>query len=73
MNAFTIQSHAGKIRDKYQAYCTMYKTHAMATCNRGTGCPLEREINLNIEGSETTGIDNDNKSVHGLDTTADLG
>ena len=59
--------------DKYQAHCTMYKTHAMATCHRGTGCPLDRDIDLNIEDSETTGIDNNNESTHGLDATVALG
>ena len=49
-----------KIRDKYQAYWTTYKTHAMATCHRGTGYPLDRDIDLHVEGSETTGLDNDN-------------
>ena len=62
-----------KIRDRYQAYCTMYKTHAMATHYGGAGCPIDRCINLNIEDSEPTGIDNDNDSTHGSDTTVTLG
>ena len=60
----------GKIRDKYQAYCTTYKMHAMATCHRGTGCPLDRGINLYAEDPEPTDIDND--STHSSDTTVAL-
>ena len=41
----------------------MYKTHTMATCYRGAGCPLDRDIDLHIE--EAMGIDNDNESTHG--------
>ena len=63
----------GKIRDKYQAYCTMHKTHTMSTCHRGTRCPLDRDINLHIEASETTGLENDNESTSGSDTTVALG
>ena len=61
----------GKIEDKYQAYCTIYKTHTMATHHGGAGCPLDRDIDLNVEDSETTGIDNDN--THGSDATVALG
>ena len=63
----------GKIRDKYQTYCTTYRTHTMATCHRGPGCPLDRDINLHIEDSETTGLDNDNESTSGLDAVVALG
>ena len=63
----------GKIGDKYQAYCTMYKTHAMATHHGGTGCHLDRDIDLHVEDSETTGPDNDNESTSGLDATVILG
>ena len=45
----------------------------MDTCHGGAGCPLDRDIDLNIEDSETTGIDNDNESTHGSDATVDLG
>ena len=62
-----------KIRDKYQAYCTTYKTHAMATCHGGAGHPLDRGIDLNAEASEPRGIDNDNESTHGSDATVALG
>ena len=41
-----------KIKDRYQAYCTMYKTHAMATCHRGAGCPVDRDIDLHVEDTE---------------------
>ena len=60
-----------KIGDKYQAYCTTYKTHAMATCHRHAGCPLDRGINLNPEDPEPTDIDND--STHSSDATVALG
>ena len=57
--------------DKYQAYCTMYKTHAMATYHGGTGCLLDRGIDLNAEDPEPTDIDNE--STHSSDTTVALG
>ena len=58
-----------KIRDKYQAFCTMYKTHTMVTHHGDTGHPLDRDIDVHIEAM---GIDID-KSTHGSDTTVDLG
>ena len=61
----------GNIRDKYQAYCTMYKTHAMATHHGGAWCPLDRGIDLNIEDPYLTVIDNE--STHGSDTPVALG
>ena len=35
----------------------------MATCHRGAGCPVDRNINLHIEDTEgiNTGPDNDNE------------
>ena len=60
-----------KIRDKYQAYCTTYKTHNMATHLGDTGCPLDRGINLNVKDPEPTDIDNE--STHSLDATVALG
>ena len=61
----------GKIRDKYQAYCTTYKTHTMATHHRGTGHPLDRGIDLSTEDPEPTDINNE--STHGSDATVALG
>ena len=60
-----------KTGDRYQAYCTMYKTHAMATCHAGAGCPVDRDIDLHIEDMEgiNTGLDNDKESTSGSDTT----
>ena len=60
-----------KIRDRYQAYCTTYKMHAMATCHQGAGCPVDRDINLHIEdaGGINTGLDNNNEGTSGLDST----
>ena len=63
----------GKIGNRYQIYCTVYKMHGMATHHRGTGCPIDRNINLHIEDVEATGIDNDSKSISGSDTTVALG
>ena len=57
--------------DKYHAYCTTYKTHAMATHHRGAGHPLDRCINFNAEDPEPTDIDNEN--TNGLDATVALG
>ena len=55
----------GKIRDRYQAYCTMYKMHATATHHRGAGCPIDRDINLHVDDvvGINTGLDNDNEST----------
>ena len=41
--------------------------------HEGAGCPLDRDIDLHVEDSETTGLDNDNESTHGLDATVALG
>ena len=64
-----------KIIDRYQTYCAMYKTHTMATCHRGAGHPLDRDINLHVEDAEgiNTGLDNDNESTRRSDTTIALG
>ena len=45
----------------------------MATHHGGTGHPLGRDIDLHIEDSETTGLDNDNETTSGLDATVALG
>ena len=60
-----------KIRDKYQAYCTTYKMHAMATHHGGARCPLNRGIDLHTEDPESTDIDNE--STHSSNTTVALG
>ena len=61
----------GKIRDKYQAYCTTYKMHAVATHHGGTGCPLDRGINFHAEDPEHADIDNE--ITHSSDTTTAVG
>ena len=61
----------GKIRARYQAYCTTYKMHIMATYHGGTGCPLDRSINLHPEHPEHTDIDNE--STHSSNATVALG
>ena len=68
-----LKTMLGKIRDRYQIYCTVYKMHAMANCHRGAGYPIDRDINLHLEDTETTGLESDNESVSGLDTTTALG
>ena len=60
----------GKIGDWYQAYCTTYKTHAMATHHGGAGHPLNRGLDILTEDTEHTDIDND--STHSLDATVAL-
>ena len=60
-----------KIGDKYQAYCTTYKTHTMATQHRSRGCPLDTSIDINVEDPEHTDIDNE--STHSSDATVSLG
>ena len=73
MNAFTTQDHAWKDWDRYQTYCTAYKMQTVATCHRGAGCPIDSDINPHVEDTETTGLDNNNDSISGLDTTIALG
>ena len=60
-----------KIEDWYQAYSTMYKTHAMATCHGGAGHPLDRGLEIFAEDTEHADIDND--STPSSDTTVALG
>ena len=65
----------GKLGNGYQIYCTTYKKHAMATHHRGTGCPVDSDINLHIDNVEgiNTGLANDNEITSGLDTTVAMG
>ena len=63
----------GKIRNRYQTYCTVDKKHTMATHHGGAGCPIDRYVDLHVEDREATNIDNDNESISGLDTTVALG
>ena len=61
----------GKIGDRYQAYCTTYKMHAMATCHGVTDCPLDRSMNVLTEDLEHTDINNE--STHSSNATVALG
>ena len=70
-----------KLRDRYQSYCTTYKTHAMTTHHRGTGHTgkdgdLNSHADITTEG-DTGGIDigpnNNNESTNSLDTTLAFG
>ena len=63
----------GMIRNKYQAYCIVYKMHAMATHHAGAGHPRAKDVDLHIEDPESTGIDNENESSSGSDTIVALG
>ena len=45
----------------------------MATHYRGTRYPIDRVTVLHIEDAETTGTDNENESISGLDSTVALG
>ena len=45
----------------------------MAMHHGSAGHPLDRDINLYMEDSETTGLDNHNENTHGSDTTIALG
>ena len=65
----------GKITNKYQTYCTVYKMSAMATHHRGAGHPIGRDIDLHVEDMEgiNTGLDNVNESTSGSDTTVAFG
>ena len=49
----------GKIIDWYQAYCTTYKTHTMATYHGGAGCPLDRGLDILAEDPEHADIVNE--------------
>ena len=66
-----LKTFLGKMGERYQAYCTMYKMHAMATHHGGAAYPVDRNINLHIDDMEgiNTGPDNDNESTSGSDTT----
>ena len=66
-----LKTVVGKIRDWYQAYCTTYKIHCMATHHGGTGCPLDRGLDIFTENPEHADIDSD--STHSSDTTVVLG
>ena len=61
----------GNIGDWYQAYCTTYKTHAMATHHGDAGCPLDRSLDILTEDPEHADIDTVN--THSLDATVALG
>ena len=41
-----------RLGDTYQAYCNTYETHAMATCHRGSGQPLDRDDTPNGKDTE---------------------
>ena len=43
----------------------------MASCHRGTGCPLDRGLDILTEDLKCTNIDNE--STHSSDTTVALG
>ena len=59
-----------KLGDWCQAYCTTYKTHAMATHHGGRGCPLNRGLDVLTEDTQHADIDD---STHSSDATVALG
>ena len=61
----------GKIRNWYQAYCTIYKTYTVATHHGGEGCPQDRGLDALTEDPEHADIDSD--SNHNSVTTVALG
>ena len=61
----------GKIRDRYQAYCTTYKMHTMVTHHRGAVHPLDRGGDINAEDPKHAAIDNE--STHSSDAAVALG
>ena len=50
----------GKIGDTYQAYCSTYKTHAMATHHGGSGNPLDKDIDVTRGTHKTADTDIEN-------------
>ena len=61
----------GKIGCRYQAHCTTYKTHAMATHHGDVGCPLDRGNDLHTEDLEPADILNEHTNIP--DATVALG
>ena len=45
----------------------------MVTHHGGAGCPIDGDIDLHTEDTETTNLDHDNESTSGSDTTVALG
>ena len=61
-----------KIGDRYQPYCTTYKTHTMTTCHGGAEHTCEdRDLNSHIEDARNIDMDpdHDNQSTNSSDTT----
>ena len=47
----------GKIRNRYQSYCAIYKTHAMTTCHGGVGHAGEdRYLNSHVEDARNIDV-----------------
>ena len=61
----------GKIWDQYQAYCTTYKTHTMATHHTSAGHPLDRGLDILTEYPVQANIDNE--STYSSDARVALG
>ena len=53
----------GKVGDRYQAYCTTYKMHDMATHHGGAGCPLDRGMDILTEDPEHADINNESTTA----------
>ena len=59
------------IGDRYQSYCSTYKTHAVTT-HHGEMGPAGKDRDLNCHIEDTRNID-DNKSTNSLETTITFG
>ena len=67
-----LQTVLRKIRDRYQSYCSTYKTHAMTTCHGGAG-HTGKDRDFDSHKEDIRGMDigpnNDNESTNSSDTT----
>ena len=68
-----LKTMLGKIGNRYQTYCTVYKMHTVATYHGCMGYPTDKDINLQVEDPEAIGMDNNNESISGLDAIVALG
>ena len=71
-----LKTMLGKLRDKYQSYCTTYKTHAMTTHQEGTGhTGKDRDLGFHVEDTRgiAIGPNNNNESTSSSDSTLAFG
>ena len=66
----------GKLRDRYQSYCTTYKIYTITTCHRGAGHACkDRDLNSHVEDARNIDMspNHDNESTNSSDTTIVFG